>query len=140
MLHNSNGPSIKYKNDFELYHLNGVKVTKDIIKIKPEKITVNMILREQNVEVRRELLRKLGIDNFIKKLKTKPVNVSEDKIYELYKIKIGDNIKATYLKMLNPSLENTYHFEGVSNNCNTVEQALAWRDSEEVYINPIKLT
>ena len=66
VLHNSNGASIKYKNGFELYHLNGVKVTKEIIKFKPEKITVNMILQEQNVEVRRELLRKLGIDRNLK--------------------------------------------------------------------------
>ena len=42
--------------------------------------------------------------------------------------------------MLNPSLENTYHFEGVSDDCTTVEQALAWRDSEQEYIKPIQLT
>ena len=140
VLHNSNGASIKYKNGFELYHLNGVKVTKEIVKIKPEKITVNMILQEQNVEVRRELLRKLGIDNFIKKLKTKPIDTPEDKVYELYKFKIGNDIDATYLKMLNPSLKDTYHFEGVANSCKTVEEALAWRDSEDVYIKPIELT
>jgi hypothetical protein len=140
VLHNSNGPSIKYRGDFELYHLNGVKVTKEIIKIKPNRITVNMILQEQNVEVRRELLRKLGIDDFIKKLKTKPVEVSKDKIYELYKIKLGEDLNGTYLKMKNPSLKDTYHFEGVNNECNTIEEALAWRDSEDGYIKPIELT
>ena len=140
VLHNDKGPSIKYKGNFELYHLNGVKVDKKMVMISSNKITVNMILKEQNVEVRRELLRKLGIDNFIKKLKTKPTDISQDKIYELYKIDIGDNVKATYLKMLNPSLENTYHFEGVVNECNTVVEALAWRDSEDAYIKPIELT
>ena len=140
VLHNAQGASIKYKNGFELYHLNGVKITKEIAKIKPEKITVNMILQEQNVEVRRELLRKLGINNFIKKLKTKPIEISEDKIYELYKIKLGEDLNGTYLKMLNPSLKDTYHFEGVANTCNTIEEALAWRDSEDVYIKPIELT
>ena len=138
ILHNSNGPSIKYKGKFELYHLNGIKVSKEIVKIKPEKITVNRILQEQNVEIRRELLRKLGIDNFIIKLRVKPVDASED--YELYKIKLGSDLNGTYLKMRNPSLKDTYHFEGVPNKCNTVVEALAWRDAEEEYIKPIKLT
>ena len=44
------------------------------------------------------------IDNFIKKLKTKPIEISGDKVYELYKIKLGEDLNGTYLKMKNPGL------------------------------------
>jgi len=139
VLHNETDPSIKYNGDFELYHLNGVTVDKKIVMTPKEKITVAQILKEQNVEVRRELLRKVGIDKFIKKCKAKPIEVSEDRVYELYRIKIGVDKHGTYLKMKNPSID-TYHFEGVVDSCDTIEKALAWRDSEEVYIKPIALT
>jgi len=140
VLHNDKGASIKYGGDFELYHLNGVLVDKKIVITPSEKITVKQILSEKNVEVRRELLRKVGIDNFIKKSKSKPIEISDDKQYELFKIKIGTDKYGMYLKMKNPSLENTYHFEGVSDECNTIEKALAWRDSEVAYIKPSLLT
>ena len=140
VLHNDKGASIKYGGDFELYHLNGVLVDKKIVITPSEKITVKQILSEKNVEVRRELLRKVGIDNFIKKSKSKPIEISDDKQYELFKIKIGTDKYGMYLKMKNPSLENTYHFEGVSDECNTIEKALAWRDSEVAYIKPSILT
>jgi hypothetical protein len=140
VLHNEKGASIKYEGGFELYHLNGVSVDKKIVMTPSEKITVKQILSEKNVEVRRELLRKVGIDNFIKKSKSKPIETSDDKQYELYKIKIGTDKYGMYLKMKNPSLENTYHFEGVSDTCCTIKDALAWRDSEVVYIKPNILT
>jgi len=140
VLHNDKGASIKYGGDFELYHLNGVLVDKKIVITPSDKITVKQILSEKNVEVRRELLRKVGIDNFIKKSKSKPIEISDDKQYELFKIKIGTDKYGMYLKMKNPSLENTYHFEGVSDECNTIEKALAWRDSEVAYIKPSILT
>ena len=139
VLHNETGASIKYKGDFEIYCLNGVKVDKKIVMTAKEKITVNQILKEQNSEIRRELLRKVGIDTFILKSKSKPIEISDDKIYELYKVKLGKSKTGMYLKMKNPSID-AHHFEGVADNCDTIEKALAWRDSEDAYIKPCVLT
>ena len=138
-LHNENGPTIKYKDDFEIFCLNGVKVEKKYVMTTADTLSVNTILKEENSEVRRELLRKVGIDNFIKKCKSKPIEISDDGIYELYKVKLGKDKTGMYLKMKNPSID-TYHFEGINDSCDTIEKALAWRDSEEVYIKPIALT
>jgi len=143
-LHNISGASVKYLGGFELYHLNGVVVSKKIATIHAKKITVDMVLSEKNVEVRREILRKMGVDNFVAKLGVKPVCISPDNVYALYNIVVGDGINAYYLKMLNPST-GQWHFEGIASEAFddgvTIDNALAWRDSDAgAYIRPEQLS
>jgi hypothetical protein len=83
-------------------------------------------LKETNVEVRRELLRKIGVDRLISDLPHKLLQSRGN--YELYSIDLSDELKdAKYLKMLNPSI-GTYHVEGVAPEIETIEQALNWRN------------
>lgn len=42
--------------------------------------------------------------------------------------------------MKNPSLEETWHFEGVHPNCKTVDEALAWRNGLDEFKEPEVLT
>lgn len=137
-LHSFNKMAVEYSNGNGFYLCHNVKMPEKYIKTPSDKISVNTILKEENVEVRRELLRKVGIENFIAKSKAKVLDSLDD--YVLYKVKLGKDKFGNYLKMKNPSLDNTFHFEGVSNECDTVEKALAWRDSEVEYIKPISLS
>jgi hypothetical protein len=137
-LHSFDSSAIEYSDGSKMYFSNGVKMPEKYIKTSADKISVNTILKEDNSEIRRELLRKVSIDNFIKKCKSKPLEISKDGIYELHKVKLGKDKTGMYLKMKNPSID-TYHFEGVIYSCDTIEKALAWRDSEEIYIKPITL-
>lgn len=138
-LHNDIGPAIKWKDNQSSYYLNGVQVPEKVVLTPIDKLSVKQIIRTKNVEVRKELLRRLGIEKLIAQLGVKPIDISADGMYELYKFKIT-NIPCTFLKMKNPSLDNTYHFEGVNEDCITIQSALAWRDSETVYIKPLQLT
>lgn len=87
------------------------------------KLTKEQILGEKNVEIRRELIRKIGIDVFIQRCGAKVIDKKNN--YELLSIKLSDEAPdARYLKMKNPSI-NTWHVEGVEGN--TVEEAINWR-------------
>ena len=90
-----------------------------------EKIDVEEIFKEENTEVRRELIRKVGIERFIQKAGAKVLDKKGD--YGVLSIRLSDEVPdARYLKMLNPSI-GVWHVEGVEAECNTVEKAINWR-------------
>ena len=138
-LHSEKIAAIRYRDGFEIYALNGVRVPKEIVLTSADELDCNLILKEKNVEVRREIIRKVGIDRIIKDLKCNELDKSIDGIYQLYEIPIGENRTGNYLKMLNPSI-GTWHFEGVPLECDSVLKALAWRDGEIEYVKPVVLT
>jgi hypothetical protein len=125
MLHCDNGPSVRFRDGYELYALNGVRVNKDIVMIPAEKLAPNLVLTEKNAEVRREIVRKIGIERVMQKLNAKIIDKWEE--YELLELPIeGMRTKAVYLKMKNPSI-GTYHVEGVPSDIKTCQAALSWR-------------
>ena len=90
-----------------------------------EKLDALQTLKEKNAEVRREGIRKIGIERVCQKLKTKTLDIDGD--YELMLLDLGDNRERPYLKMRNPSI-GVYHIEGVAPNIKTVDEALNWRN------------
>ena len=136
-IHSINSPAIHYLDGFEIYALNGVRLPKEIVMTPAEKIDPKIILTEKNAEIRRELVRKIGIERVIYKLGAKSLDKSGDGIYELLSINLGDERYRPYLKMRNPSIQ-TWHIEGVAPNIRTVEEALKWRNQSEE--KPIQLT
>jgi len=126
-LHCSTGPSIKYKDGFCIYSLNGVRVSKELVETPLEKLDPKLVMTEKNAEVRREIVRKIGIERFIQKCGAKSLDKSKDGMYELLGIDIGDGRIRPYLKMRNPSIA-TWHVEGVHPNCKTVADALKFRN------------
>lgn len=124
-LHCENGMAIQWVDGTGFYYLNGVDMDEKQVMTPSEKIEIKSVLEEKNVEVRRELIRKIGIERFILKAGAKVLDKKGD--YELLSIKFSDGIPdARYLKMKNPSI-GTWHVEGVEGICNTVQDALNWR-------------
>ncbi len=78
-LHCENGPAIAYldgpendknsllKEQTEIYFLNGVQVSKELVMTPAEQLDPTIILKEKNAEIRREMVRKIGIERFIEK-------------------------------------------------------------------------
>ena len=135
-LHNDNGPAIAYSDGFSVWALNGVRVTKEIAETPAEKLNSKLILEEKNAEVRREIVRKIGIEKVCKDLNAKIIDRWED--YELLELDLQDGRKRPYLKMKNPSIK-TYHIEGIAPNIKTVQEALVWRN-RGITEQPIILT
>jgi hypothetical protein len=149
ILHNTKGPAILYPDGFALYFLNNIQMTEEQVMTPAEHMTVESVMKEPNVDVRRELLRKIGLEKFVRDTKGKVLDTYmakyNNKEIEYQLIEITLNISedevttARVLKMDNPSI-NAQHIEGVEDTCNTVKEALAWRLGLDEYVEPVQLT
>ena len=111
--------------------------TQEIVETPANKLDPRLVLSERNAEVRREIVRKIGIERIVSVIGAQSLDVSGD--YELLLLDLQDGLKRPYLKMLNPSI-GTWHVEGVHPNCVTVEQAIAWRNGVDIGELPVVLT
>ena len=139
ILHNESGPAIRWRDGFEFYYLNGVKVTKEIVMTPAEKLDPRIILTENNAEVRREIIRKIGAEFICKKLEAKTIATGIDyngSSCELLKLFINQS-ELTAIKLKNPSVEGVYHIEWVDNNCKTIDDALTFRKPEKLKKIPV---
>lgn len=128
--------------DYGTACLNGVLVPRWLAltpanQLDPTIITSNEELRE-NAEVRREFVRKVGIERICSACNAEVIDKSDDGMYELVLLDLGDSRRRPFLKMMNPSLPGVYHIEGVEPSCETVREALAYRNGTDV--PPAKLT
>ena len=113
-----------------------------------DKLDAKEILKIQNVDQRREVLRRLGVENLVMQLGGKVIDKDFDskfgKIsqYELLQLDLGlEAGPAHFLKMKNPSID-AIHVEGVPRECMTVQEAHNWRrygDKTKLW-NPTELT
>jgi hypothetical protein len=137
-LHNETGPAITFpKLGSGIYCLNNVRVTKDVVLKPADQLKADLITKTRNAEVRRELVRKIGIERVLSELGAKVLDKTEDGVYELVTLDLGDNRSRPYLKMLNPSI-GTWHIEGVEPRITTVAEALRYRNGTEA--SPVILT
>ncbi len=136
-LHNNKGPAIKWKDGYELYRLNGVNVKKEVALLKPLKITKDLILKEPNADIRREIVRKLTSEQLVKKLKGKVLDKKYG--YKLLGIDIGDGNVRPFLKMKNPSIK-AIHIEGVRPGITSIKEAIKYRNGLTDFELPKKLT
>jgi len=134
-LHNPSGMALEYSDGYGLWMLNGVRVGKELIITPAEKLNPQLVVKEKNAEIRRELVRKIGIERVCQHLNAKCIDKKGG--YELLLLDLGDNRKRPYLKMRNPSI-GTYHIEGVEPQIRTVEDALVWRNGTKE--KPVILT
>ena len=148
--HNPNGRSLEYPDGTGYYHLNGIKMKKWMVMTPAEEISVADIMKVENIDQRRELLRKVGLERFVKETNAKTldsltVNVNNKACeYRLLEVTLvaaegQAPIFARVLKMDNPSI-NAIHIEGVEDTCNTVKEALAWRNGFDSFNDPIALS
>ncbi len=143
-LHKDGDMALKYSDGFGIYSLNGVKVSKKIAVTPAMELDAKKALLEKNVEIRRELIRKIGIERVLEQNDHEVVDTWDD--YELLLLDVGleSGEKAKYLKMKNPSI-GTYHVEGVHPECISCKSALNWRNgcddpTNEDYEKPETLT
>ena len=123
--HCDDGPSHRWRDGFSLWHLNGVKVPEWLAETDAERLDPRRIFEIENAEVRREFVRKVGVDRVCYSLGAECID--RDGNYELLLLDLKDGRKRPYLKMLNPSID-TWHVEGVHPDCRSVQEALNFRN------------
>jgi hypothetical protein len=96
-----------------------------------------------NVEQRRVILERLGPKSIVRSLGAKTIDTQGD--YKLLEVEIpvwngwsSSRRACKFLQMKNPSMDD-YHLEGVDNSCNTVEDAIKWRNHGATTL-PLALT
>jgi hypothetical protein len=124
-IHCESGPAIAFADGWKVWALNGIVVEEKHVMTPASKLDPTEILAEPNADIRRELIRKLGIERMLSKLPHKVLD--KQGTYELLRVDFPGLVEDTrFLKMLNPSV-GVWHLEGVERICNTVEQAINWR-------------
>jgi hypothetical protein len=125
VLHQDGAPAVLYRDGFSVYALNGVLVPEEIAMTDWDKLDAKLVQTTTNAEVRREIVRKIGIEKVCEDLGSSILDEKGD--YQLIELDLGDGRRRPWLKMLNPSI-GVYHIEGVAPECQTVDQALEWRN------------
>ena len=119
--------AIAYPDGWGLYCLNGIRVPEQLVTTQAEQLDCQFILKERNAEIRREFVRKAGIEKVCRDLHARRIDQRDS--YELLLLNLGDGRERPYLKMKNPSI-GVYHIEGVASDCRTVQQALCRTEQE----------
>ena len=129
-LHCEAGPAVSWHGSNQRYYfLNGVQVPEEIVETPASRLDPRLMLFERSADVRREIIRKIGIERICAAFKAQCVDRQGD--YELLLLDLRDGRVRPFLKMKNPSI-GVYHIEGVAPECRTVAEALAWRNQSDV--------
>lgn len=72
-LHSSTGPAVMYRDGWGFWTWHGIRVSKQFIE-RPETITVTDIDAQENAEVRRIMIERMGWERYIKEARMRPVH------------------------------------------------------------------
>lgn len=132
-LHCIDGPAIGWVDGYCEYSLNGVWVPEYLVMTPEGELDIKFFKEEKNADVKAEFIRKYGIQRMLSLgEKICDANNNENKWYveseyEIWNMGSVFNKKsAPFLKMKNLTT-GIYHFEGLPDNCNTIEDALKYR-------------
>jgi hypothetical protein len=128
-VHAENGPAVYWPEGEEKYFvINGVHVPRVIAEKAATELDPRLILHASNDDVRRQIVRKIGIERLCRELAT---CIDKQGDYELLMLDLEDGKSRPFLKMKNAGT-GAYHVEGVARECRTVASALAWRNQTDV--------
>jgi len=135
---------VKYK---EKNYVNGVEIPKKYYYAKAEYLDPKKVLKIRNIELRTYLINKIGLENLIRKLSGKTIDILPDGSQELIAIKVegavdNDNQDKVIkiLKVKDPST-NIYYCLRVPPNMNDCEKARRWTlYDEQSELNLVKET
>jgi len=96
ILHSDSGPAVAYRDGFEIYAWNGTRVPKEAIM---QPATVDTIAQEQNVEVRRALIERYGLSQYL--LDCGATKVHSDDFGTLYKKDLPNDEPITMVEVKN---------------------------------------
>ncbi len=122
-LHSETGPAIHWPEGAQFWFYRGVQVTEQII-LRPETLTLEQILKEPNVEVRRVMIERFGADRLLRE--TERVQTLNDSLWgTLYRMELPGDEPLVMVKVTCPSTGRKY-FLRVPPTVRTAREAIAW--------------
>lgn len=129
-LHADGRMALEYPDGFGCWSLNNVDVPEWLVMTPDSEIDPKRFAEISNVEVRREFVRKVGIERISQVCGQEVLDKQGD--YELLAIDLGGDVGVwPYLKMKNPSID-AWHLECVDRDIKTVAAALEWRNQSSI--------
>jgi hypothetical protein len=124
VLHNDNGPSVKLRDGFSVWTIEGVQVDEQIV-MRPETQTVQQISAENNEEVKRIRIERYGRLKYINEIGGKSiesrVNDVDGTTEELFVLPDGSRFLSCQCRSTGRK-----YVVGVSRDVNTCQQAQSW--------------
>lgn len=120
-LHNADGPAVRF-HDRALHALSGVYIPTFEWTLRDD---AKLILTVANVEMRRALIERMGVREWIERAELKPTHTDRfGTFYRLGDVRhVGDTYG--YVHVVCPSTRQDY-FVPVPGNCRTAHEAVAW--------------
>ncbi len=124
LLHSEKEPAISFKDGYSIWCLNGINVPRWLVDTPAEKIDPKLALEEKNVDIQREIIRKIGAERMLKKTNAKLLDTWDETsirqskikrgiIYKLYEMNIGERIRRKYLVYEHASMEGITYANAV---------------------------
>jgi hypothetical protein len=127
LLHNETGMAIRYSDGWGYYAWHGIIVPEYVVLL-PEPIDVEMINNEPNAEVRRVLIERFGLDNYLKAGNV--VKIHQDECGILYRMYLRGDEPILVVRVINSTAEPDgifkEYFLRVPPNMLRARQAVAW--------------
>lgn len=132
ILHNEKGPVIEYQDGFKVYCLNNIRVPESLVMTDAGKIDPKSALTEKNVDIQREIIRKVGAERMLKACDAKTLDTFTDRHtkggneYKLMEMTVGENIRRKYLYFEHASFSGVFYAHPVHPDIKRALHARAW--------------
>lgn len=127
LAHNDSGPALRFSDGFEVFAWRGLVVDRELIE-KRYRITVQRIVEEKNVELRRILLDMYGDEKFIED--SNAIVLDSDRHGVLYQYNFKSDEPLVMVKVKNSTCEPDgtykYYYLRVPPTMATAREAVAW--------------
>ncbi len=123
-LHSANGPAILCRDSWPVYAWHGVRVNQQIIEA-PNTLTSEQVLGENNAEVRRVMVERMGLDRFLVQAKAKVLDTDQGGKRILHRIDWKDDEPIVAVQVQCPTTGQTY-FLRVPPQIDRCDKAVAW--------------
>jgi hypothetical protein len=128
------GPSHRWRDGWSIWTLNGVQVEQWMAEWRPDDMDARRVLQIENVDQRRECIRRMGIERIIGQLDPKVLDTERREVggeYRLLAVEMNHGRPWKFLQMVNQST-GAVHIEAVPRQCRTVRHALNWRRAQNI--------
>jgi len=132
-LHRDGGPAIRFRDDWSVWALNGIRVSKQIAETPADRIPIRWWAEEENVEIRHELEKKIGTERILAECEGTCIHQDivtvggRDHAYAVLELTLANDDRRRLLDMTNPSTGET-HKEWLPPEIATVQEAITWRN------------
>jgi|GEM_PF-1496900 hypothetical protein len=126
-VHCNDGPAIVWRDGFSQYFVNGISVTRQIVE-SPETLSIEQILEESNVEVRRLMIGRYGESKFL--MNCGAEIIQEDEYGTLFRKELPPDEPLQMVRVINstPEPDGTFkrYYLRVPPDITTAQAAVAW--------------